>query len=701
MMKMETSSRCAKRYSWSSGGTVDDLLYHYYSTSNKLSAVDDPTADTKLGDFTDNNNSGNDFGNDVNGNLVTDLNKGLKGTPDLDLTTGGAITYNFLNLPSVITVKNADGTSKGTITYIYDAAGNKLEKRVIEGTSTQPTKQTITSYLGGFVYENNVLQFFGHEEGRVRWIPVNGVNAFVYDYFLKDHLGNVRMVLTEEQKKDQYPAVTFEDAALANEQLYYENVDVQRTSRPGPFFTNTTNGDEVQLLRKSTTSIGAGKLLKVMAGDKIDTQVDYYIPSQTTDNSTADGVSSVLSSLLNLLNGADAPEALKGSGTTVTSSLNSAPLTDFLKPQGTTVSSTQPKAYLNILFFDEQFMFVQTNSQLIPANVEGTPQQIVRINTDAATAPKNGYVYVYVSNESNNLVYFDNLQITQERGPLLEETHYYPFGLTMAGISSKAALGLENKYKYNGKELQHNEFSDNSGLELYDYGARMQDPQLGRFMTVDPHADNYNSWTPYNYVGNHPINAFDPNGMDWASDKDRNTADDLTKQLNDRKGDLENQSAGLNKTIHKLKGTIAAGGLSEKKLEKLNKKLSGAESELSEVQSMVSDVTSSISEIKEMGDTKDMTFAFNDLGADQGHGFLSTRIDKDKKAGTEKTVTVINYTYGSSDASGKDMYANMTHEAAHGYQFFQGNMTQTPIQRGTNSFTYKSNNQRWALETLA
>jgi len=94
----------------------------------------------------------------------------------------------------------------------------------------------------------------------------------------------------------------------------------------------------------------------------------------------------------------------------------------------------------------------------------------------------------------------------------VEETNYYPFGLAMAGISSKAAGKLENRYKYNGRELQNKEFSDGSGLELYDYGARMQDPQLGRWWTVDPMAHERVSWTPYNFCRNNPINNTDPTG---------------------------------------------------------------------------------------------------------------------------------------------------------------------------------------------
>ncbi|OYZ02511.1 MAG: hypothetical protein B7Y37_01585 [Sphingobacteriia bacterium 28-36-52] len=112
-------------------------------------------------------------------------------------------------------------------------------------------------------------------------------------------------------------------------------------------------------------------------------------------------------------------------------------------------------------------------------------------------------------------MFFDNFNQTHQAGPLLEETHYYPFGLTMGGVSSKAAGALENDKKYNSIEL-----NEDLGLGTYDAFYRTLDPQIGRWWQIDPRCEPHEdedelsleSLTPYNSMGNEPIRHSDPKG---------------------------------------------------------------------------------------------------------------------------------------------------------------------------------------------
>lgn len=99
-----------------------------------------------------------------------------------------------------------------------------------------------------------------------------------------------------------------------------------------------------------------------------------------------------------------------------------------------------------------------------------------------------------------------------------EYQHYYPFGMQLETLGYSSGFDLPNNYRYNGKELQ-----PEYNLQWYDYGARFYDPQLGRWHSVDPSAENYYSWSPYHYAANNPIIITDPNGTDWYQDKAGNT----------------------------------------------------------------------------------------------------------------------------------------------------------------------------------
>lgn len=502
-----------KAFNLNSSSLIDNLNYTYITNTNKLKNVIDLQNDpaTKLGDFKTSQayqtslgtktNAATDYTYDANGNMQKDLNK------DIGTASVNGISYNHLNLPYQVTV-----TGKGTISYIYDATGNKLQKKTVEGTNS-----TITDYIGGFIYEIKntnapTLQFFAHEEGRVR---EDNAGGFVYDYFIKDHLGNVRMVLTEEQKTDAYPAATMEIANSAIENSLYTNINNTRTNLPTGY-PNNPNNQQVAVLNGNGNKIGPGIVLRVMSGDKVNIRAsNWYKTTGSIGSPTpASPVNSIIGAIANGI--VNKVGGVKGDVTTLSQSggVLDPGVNAFLANQ-TAPPTGIPKAYLNWILLDEQLQFVTASSDSRLVGAANTSSVNVWTESDIPMT-KNGYLYVYTSNESPVDVYFDNLQVTHIRGNIVSENHYSPWGLTLKGISSDAVdfgSAKTQHYKYNGKEEQASEFSDGTGLELYDFGARMLDAQLARWFAIDPMADKMRRWSPYNYVFNNPIRFIDPDGM--------------------------------------------------------------------------------------------------------------------------------------------------------------------------------------------
>lgn len=501
--------------------TIDQMRYEYYTGTNRLRFVRDSTNDVSstLGDFKEPtaNNTTNlnapatdfDYTYDVNGNLMSDKNKDI-----------ASISYNHLNLPQMITI-----TGKGTIAYQYDAAGIKLKKTVTDNT-VSPAKVTTTDYIGGFIYEQDSLRLLAHEEGRIRTVYQAGEPlTYEYDYFIKDHLGNVRMVLTQQTDFSMYMA-SMEPENSATENALFSNIENTRVAKPAgyPEDEQAQNGFVAKLNAKDPGKrIGPSLVLKVMAGDTVGIGARaFYKTMGPKESKEKLSVTDIANALVRAFSGnAGVTEGFHG-GTGP--DRNTIPFNEnFVGSQyqrlkerdnSENVRNDRPRAYLNFVLFDEQFNMVEENSGVW--QVKASPDELQTLGQDKMVVAKSGFLYVYTSNESQQDVFFDNVILTLSSGALLEETHYYPFGLTMKGISSKAIYNPENKYGYNGKELQNEEFSNGSGLEWYDYGARMYDPQIGRWHVIDSLSERHYESSVYGYVLNNPIRRIDIQGLtDW------------------------------------------------------------------------------------------------------------------------------------------------------------------------------------------
>ncbi|TQM39292.1 RHS repeat-associated protein [Flavobacterium branchiophilum] len=200
------------------------------------------------------------------------------------------------------------------------------------------------------------------------------------------------------------------------------------------------------------------------------------------------------------------------------------------------------------------------------------------VNVNKSYKLTESSLYNYVFNYTDHL---GNIRMSYTQAPtgalsILEENHYYPFGLKHTNYNSDKRLYVRESvaskikpvtplfplvynYKYNGKEWQ-----DELGLNMYDYGARNYMADIGRWGSIDNKSEKYVSFSPYHYAGNNPVLYLDVDGNEFT--------EGAWEWVNRLIADINSRQEKNNSSIADYKAKIAGGG-SDRQIARWNRNI--------------------------------------------------------------------------------------------------------------------------------
>ena len=443
---------------------MDSLTYDYQG--NRLLWVDD-AGDDEQG-FMDGNIAGTDYLYDQNGNMTSDLNKGIS-----------LINYNHLNLPSKVQKNTGE-----YLRYYYDATGRKLRQEVYNNSNEL---QKSSDYLGEFFYENDTLRFVNHEEGRV---VINEEDP-EYQYTLKDHLGNVRLTFSSRIQVETFKA-TMETATHAQEQSDFQSYGSTINDLLDHTDAGASYNRALVLNGGYNGQIGLAKSFAVMPGDVVSAKAFAKYVGSYGQTSQLVNFAAALTSAFGLtpVSGVDGPTAY--------SALND--IGGLLATGDHPGDEDEaPKGFLNILVFDRDYTLVDFAFEQLGEEYEQTGALKMAHHELSAevTIRQAGYVYVYLSNEEANelQIGFDDYEVTVVQNGVVQVDDYYPFGLTFNSYQRENSV--ENRWKFQGQE-----HVDDLGLNWDSYRYRNHQADIGRFFNLDPMASAFYYNSPYAFSEN-------------------------------------------------------------------------------------------------------------------------------------------------------------------------------------------------------
>ncbi|WP_077419109.1 DUF6443 domain-containing protein [Chryseobacterium sp. JV274] len=354
--------------------------------------------------------------------------------------------------------QNASENVQKRYTYTYDGLNRLKDAVYSEPASTTPFNNYYNEYL---TYDVN---------GNIKTLkrnafPVSGTTATQVDDLVYDYTGNRLTKVTENALND----TGYEGG---NNTITYD-----------------LNGNMIDMPDKGIQSI-TYNFLNLSNG---------YSMQQTN------GLGQLLNSTMSYLYRADGTKLRKTYSSAPPRGSTTTRITDYLdgfqysytEGGGICLECRTESAYEQQAYKNASFVF------------PGTPTPEWKLDF-AATAEgyysftENRYIYQYKDHLGNTRVSF--AKSSTGTPEIIDTNNYYPFGMNhISGSFSTSGFGSFYSYKYNGKELQEN--------GMYDYGARMYMPDLGRWGTTDPLAETFRRFSPYHYGADNPVMFTDPDGM--------------------------------------------------------------------------------------------------------------------------------------------------------------------------------------------
>jgi RHS repeat-associated protein len=493
-----------KRYK-EAGDLQHDFTYQYEENKNKLTSV---SGHVNVYTY---NNLGQLVGEDKLSGDDQYIEYDVSGKVTKVYSDAGRTQLKIENLYDERGFRQAkvNHASNRTTWYIRDNAGNVISIYEQEGlpdeANVEPLVETEVPVYGS---------------GKIGTLHPNQDASLTYE--ITDHLRNVRALVRDNI--NVYTA-TMEDTDIMDltnprvqEMQYFNNLfETEKTdanmNHTDPIVGVVSNPDKsaylfwqegVAGMEASDKSVGPSMMLKVSAGDSVD--METWVRYQEKVSYTRDIDLLLLSQALGssfAFKGAFEGYTISQTNTIFETGLQAA---GFMNDAG---DNTRPYAYINYMILDANMALITADRRQVPATAgftpgeEGLPNLHQKLDfAQPVVIPQNGYIYIWVSNESEDTkVWFDDIQITHRSTIVTQATDYGVWGDILREQKTDESI-----YRF-GFQAQFSERDLETGWNHFE--LREYDPLIARWTTTDPYGE---FWSPYVGMGNDPGNLSDPDG---------------------------------------------------------------------------------------------------------------------------------------------------------------------------------------------